>query len=237
LTRKMGGTRDTKRYRALMAQRDVVARELARLGFPVNPGKKNVDPVTASFLGGQLTKLGKKLSRKRNPAEAAAEMYQKFHGRPSGELVEVEKPVHYHAHLAALGELEKLTVKSNDGAVVDLEGFGDAVLCSNERGTQLYIEGGDQAVKLSAFGIGKPYHDVEDLGEVVKLWYFTTKDHLGDQGGEASYHHKLSEEKRRRAYGFGEQRAPKPRLLYDVVNESLSFAGGEYTVEPEGIRN
>jgi hypothetical protein len=173
-----------------------------------------------------------------NPADAAASMYEKFHGRASGEVVEVEKPVHYHAHLAALGELEKMTVKSNDGGLVDLEGFGDAVLCSNERGTQLYIEGGDQAVKLSAFGIGKPYHDVEDLGEVVKLWYFTTKDHLGDQGGEASYHHTLSEEKKTRmSYGFGERRAPKPRLLYDVLNKSLAFAGGEYSIEPEGIRN
>jgi hypothetical protein len=175
---------------------------------------------------------------KRNPSDAAASMFQKFHGRPSGEVVEVDKPVHYHAHLAALGELEKLTVKSNDGGLVDLEGFGDAVLCSNERGTQLYIEGGDQAVKLSAFGIGKPYHDVEDLGEVMKLWYFTNKVHLGDQGGEASYHHTLSEEKKTRmSYGFGERRAPKPRLLYDVLNQSLAFAGGEYSVEPEGIRN
>ena len=185
-------------------------------------------------------KIGSKLKKKAtgNPADAAAEMYQKFHGRPSGEVVEVEKDVHYHGNLAALGELEKLTVRANDGGLVDLEGFGDAVLCSNERGTQLYVEGGDQAVKLSAFGIGKPYHDIEDLGEVVKLWYFTTKDHLGDQGGEASYHHKLSEEnKTRMSYGFGEKRAPKPRLLYDVMNEALAFAGGEYTVEPEGIRN
>ena len=175
---------------------------------------------------------------KGNPAGAAAEMFQKFHGRPSGEVMEVQKDLHYHGNLAALGELEKLTVKANDGGLVDLEGFGDAVLCSNERGTQLYIEGGDQAVKLSAFGIGKPYHDVEDLGEVVKLWYFTTKDHLGDQGGEASYHHKLSEENRvRLQQDFGQKRAPKPRLLYDVMNQALAFAGGEYLVEPEGIRN
>ena len=209
-------------------------------GYAERIERANVDPLTASFLGDQLTKLGKKLADKRgkNPASAAASMYEKFHGRPSGEVVEVKKDLHYHGNLAALGELEKLTVKANDGGLVDLEGFGDAVLCSNERGTQLYIEGGDQAVKLSAFGIGKPYHDVEDLGEVTKLWYFTTKDHLGDQGGEASYHHTLSEEKKTRmSYGFGERRAPKPRLLYDVLNQGLAFAGGEYSVEPEGIRN
>ena len=199
-----------------------------------------VDPTMAAMLGDEFMKIGAKLKKKasRNPADAAAEMFQRFHGRPSGEVVEVNKPVHYHAHLAALGELEKLTVRANDGGLVDLEGFGEAMLCSNERGTQLYIEGGDQAVKLSAFGIGKPYHDVEDLGEAVKLWYFTTKDHLGEQGGEASYHHTLSEEKKTRmTYWFGEKRAPKPRLLYDTLNQSLVFAGGEYTVEPEGIRN
>jgi hypothetical protein len=136
--------------------------------------KNIVDPTMAAMLGTEFGKLADKFRKKagasRNPADAAAEMYLKFHGRPSGEVVEVEKAVHYHGNLAALGELEKLTVRANDGALVDLEGFGDAVLCSNERGTQLYIEGGDQAVKLSAFGIGKPYHDIEDLGEVVKLW-------------------------------------------------------------------
>jgi hypothetical protein len=228
---------DLKKRVALLKERDQLWHEaMGNAG----EGRRNVDPLTASFLGDQLTKLGKKLADKRgkNPASAAASMYEKFHGRPSGEVVEVKKDLHYHGNLAALGELEKLTVKANDGGPVDLEGFGDAVLCSNERGTQLYIEGGDQAVKLSAFGIGKPYHDVEDLGEVVKLWYFTTKDHLGDQGGEASYHHTLSEEKKTRmSYGFGEKRAPKPRLLYDVLNQGLAFAGGEYSVEPEGIRN
>jgi hypothetical protein len=234
IDREILGAVDFKKRAAWLKKRQQVWNE----ALGKNPGRKNVDPLTVSFLGAEFTKLGKKLEPKRNPSGAAASMYEKFHGRPSGELVEVDKPVHYHAHLAALGELEKLTIKSNDGGLVDLEGFGDAVLCSNERGTQLYIEGGDQAVKLSAFGIGKPYHDVEDLGEVTKLWYFTTKDHLGDQGGEASYHHTLSEEKKTRmSYGFGERRAPKPRLLYDVLNQGLAFAGGEYSVEPEGIRN
>jgi hypothetical protein len=207
---------------------------------PAAAGNPVVDPTVAAYLGTELTKLGGKLRKKagRNPADAAAEMYEKFHGRPSGEVVEISKEVFYHGNLAALGELEKLTVRANDGAVVDLEGFKGAILCSNERGTQLYIEGGDQAVKLSAFGIGKPYHDIEDLGEVVKLWYFTTKDHLGDQGGEASYHHRLSEEgKVRMQQDFGKRHVPRPRLVYDTQNRALGFAGGEYTVEPEGIRN
>lgn len=202
--------------------------------------KNLVDPTVAAMIGTEFSKLGDKLRKRagRNPAEAAADMYQKFHGRLSGEVVEITKEVFYHGNLAALGELQKLTVRANDGAVVDLEGFKGAILCSNERGTQLYIEDGDQAVKLSAFGIGKPYHDIEDLGEVLKLWYFTTKDHLGDQGGEASYHHRLSEEgKVRMQQDFGQRRAPRPRLVYDTSNRALGFAGGEYTVEDEGIKN
>lgn len=224
-------------------QRPPVSRHYDRDGAEAKKDKLNAQGAKggpfAVFIGDPdyFARVGYGMKRL-NPADAAAEMFQKFHGRPSGEVVEVRKDLHYHGNLAALGELEKLTVKANDGGLVDLEGFGDAVLCSNERGTQLYIEGGDQAVKLSAFGIGKPYHDVEDLGEVTKLWYFTTKDHLGDQGGEASYHHTLSEERKTRMfYGFGERRAPKPRLLYDVLNQALAFAGGEYSVEPEGIRN
>jgi hypothetical protein len=319
LVQRIGPERDTKRLQSLIDQRDGVAKELARLGFPVNPGSgafercvEDVeakggayDPRAVCAAAGRrkygakkfaaMAQAGKRQAAdnpaqtppayvypserstgrwsvgipgsavetrkskrgaiawaerlrksgavrevivQSNPSDAAAEMYRKFHGRLSGEVVEVEKPLHYHAHLAALGELEKLTVRAHDGGLVDLEGFGDAVLCSNERGTQLYIEGGDQAVKLAAFGIGKPYHDIEDLGEVVKLWYFTTKDHLGDQGGEASYHHKLSEENSlRMQQSFGEKRAPKPRLMYDTLNQALAFAGGEYSVEPEGIRN
>lgn len=224
-------------------QRPPVSRHYDRDGAEAKRDKLNAQGANggpfAVFVGDPdyFARIGYSMKRL-NPAGAAASMFQKFHGRPSGEVLEVEKDLRYHGNLAALGELEKLAVRANDGALVDLEGFGDAVLCSNERGTQLYIEGGDQAVKLSAFGVGKPYHDVEDLGEVVKLWYFTTKDHLGDQGGEASYHHTLSEEKKvRMQQNFGRKRAPKPRLLYDVLNQALTFAGGEYSVEPEGIRN
>ena len=223
------------------------ARELQRVALAGRKraaggkARKNVfDPSVGAYLGSELSKFGAKLQKKsgRNPAEAAAEMYEKFHGRPSAEVVEIEKRVHYHEHLSGLGELEKLTVRANDGALVDIEGFKGAILASNETGTQLYIEGGNQAVNLSAFGIGKPYHDLEDLGEGVKIWYYTTKLHLGKEGGEASYHHKFSEEKKvRMEYVFGQSRAPKPRVVYDTMNRALGFIGGEYTVEPEGIRN
>jgi len=178
--------------------------------------------------------------RRRNPEAESAEGFEAFHGFRPTEQITIEKDVHYHSELWAIGELIKLIVVSPDGIEVDITGFKGAMLSANEANTQLYIEGGDQTVNLSDFGLGEPYHDKEDLGEVKKLFYFTNKTHLGDQGGEAVYHHKLGEEGTKRNYEFGKlegRKVPRPRLAYDVVNQALEFIGGEYVIEPEGIRN
>ena len=179
-------------------------------------------------------------SARRNPETESADSFQKFHGFNAKEQITVEKDVHYHSNLWAVGKLEKLEVISPDGEQVMLNGFKGAILSANEDNSQLYIEGGDQGVDLSEFGIGKPYHDKEDLGEVKKLFYFTNKTHLGDQGGEAIYHHTLGEERTKRNYLFGKlkgRKVPRPRLVYDVMNQALEIIGGEYVIEPEGIRN
>jgi len=171
---------------------------------------------------GKMPKLNK--GKRRNPALESEEAYADFHGRPSEETVVVEKQVHYHKHLAAAGKLEKLVVVSRHGERVTLSRFKGAVLCFNERRTQLFVEGGDQSVDLSEFGISpKNAHEIETLGEVTDVEYFTTKDHLGNDGGTAIYHHKFSR--------------PYPELVYDVVNQSLTFSGGRYVVLPEGIDN
>jgi hypothetical protein len=187
-------------------------------------------------IGGRVPKADiqwlEKVSKRANPAEAAAEMSERFHGRPVTEVLDIEEQVHYHEHLAELGELERLKVKALDGGIVTLTQFDGAILCSNEDGSQLYIRGGDQAVDPASFAVEKPYHDKEDLGEVVKIWYFTTKEHLGDQGGTASYHHEFGEEDRERG-----TRPRRPRLEYSTRDQRLSFSGGAYAVEPEGIRN
>ena len=180
-----------------------------------------------------------KLMRKINPEAEAAEAFEKFHGFPPREEIVVDRDVHFHERLWAVGELEKLTVIAIDGGRVDLSGFADkkgesAMLCGNERMTQLYIEGGDQEVDLAEFEIGEPYHDKEELGKIKKLFYFTDKTHLGDQGGEAVYHHKLGEEKKTR---MGLRIVVQPTLVYDVRNKALEIIGGEYVIEPEGIRN
>lgn len=159
---------------------------------------------------------------KHNPPEQAAAAYEGFHGRESEETVVVEKQIHYHKHLASAGKLEKLTVVSRQGYKVDLSGFKGAFLSFNEKRTQLYIEGGDQAVELRQFGINpKTAHEQETLGDVLAVEYFTTKDHLGSQGGTAIYRHRFAK--------------PYPELMYDVINQALSFWGGKYTIPDEGI--
>ena len=225
-----------------------------------NPKKKNILGVAALSSLPAVSDFGKKVSRfvktgkVKNPEDSSIAGFEMFHGRPSEETVIVEELVHTHHHLWAIGDLVRLDVLANDGHMVDLSNFEDSdgkacLLCGNEPrdidgkqvATQMYLRGGDQAVDLEQFGIGEPYHDKEDLGEVVKIWYYTTKDHLGDQGGEATYHHKAGEERRFRIKkDFGKIRGrevPRPRLAYDTLNNTLEFIGGEYTIETEGVRN
>jgi hypothetical protein len=159
--------------------------------------------------------------RRANPAEDSAEAFAEFHGRPSEQVVTVTKEIHYHAHLAAAGKLVSLTVRSRMGEIV-LEDFKGALLCFNEGRDQLFIEGGDQEIDLDQFGISAR-HEVQTLGAVTRIEYFTTKDHLGREGGKAVYVHDFSK--------------PYPHLNYDVRNRQLSFSGGAYSVLPEGIDN
>jgi hypothetical protein len=143
--------------------------------------------------------------------------------------VEVTKRVHFHEHLAALGKLEALVVLRS-GNEHRLVGFKGAKLCCNERKNQLFVEGGDQALDSKDFGFGRSWpHEKNTLGVVTRLEYFTTKKHLGSEGGTAIYFHLPAEPERGRSAGTG------PDLIYDAVNESLEFAGGTYEILAEGI--
>jgi hypothetical protein len=181
----------------------------------------------------------------RNPIDSAQERYERFHGRPSTELVDIKTPFHEHSVVAGIGELRKLVVISAEGRRVTIKNFGvnqhgnPALLTMNEAATQLFIDGGDQSVSLDDFGILKPYREWETLGQVRDVYYFTTKDHLGSDGGTATYHHKFG--------GMGEyqnaqgrtvrRRSRLPDLIYDTRNKLLYFSGGGYTLPDEGIAN
>jgi hypothetical protein len=182
------------------------------------------------------TAAGTRKKRKRNPADEAIAGYQDFHGRPPEEFVTVERKVHFHSNLSGAGELKRLVVIPEDGKrVVTLTKFKRAILAFNERGNQLFIEGGDQSVNLADFGIDpEKYHENETLGKVKKIDYFTTKDHLGSEGGTATYQHTFrttNEDGRHVTIRI----ARYPDLIYRVLEQHLEFSGGSYEILPEGI--
>lgn len=187
---------------------------------PKFAARKRARPLAGSRRKKTISRRKNTASRA-NPLNLAEERFQAFHGHPSDEVLEIKTDIHHHTALAGLGKLEKLVVK-NERYKVILKKFGGAVLAMNEQATQLFIDGGDQAVDLSDFGITDPIHEKEVLGRCERVYYFTRKSHLRpEDGGTAIYNHK-----------FGKN---KPYLVYDTVNQLLEFAGGGYTLPDEGI--
>jgi hypothetical protein len=173
---------------------------------------------------------------KRNPSTSAAKAFESFHGYEPTERITVKQEVHHHKHLAAAGELVGLQVKTLKGDVRKIEGLGKALLCFNEEQNQLFIRGGDQflsASELKKFGADGG-HELETLGQIVGVAYFTNKTHLGDEGGEAIYSHKFrttNEAGRHVTVTI----ARYPWLNYRVLDQQLEISGGSYTIRAEGI--
>lgn len=171
---------------------------------------------------------GKRIeAREGNPASGAAAKYEEFHGVPSEEEVVVTEEVRYHGNLAGLGDLVEIVVKTPSGykAVLDFDKSG-TILCCSEDGKQLYLRGGDQAIDLAAIKMNGDewIRDSMVLGKVLKMTYRTAKKF--DDLQVLDYEHKL-----------GEESGVRPELIYDVLNNQLSVAGGQYDVRPEGVVN
>jgi hypothetical protein len=180
-------------------------------------------------------KVVRKNLARRNPADESVAVYEEFHGKQPDEFITVEKQIHFHRHLAGAGELRRMVVLSrNHKFKVTMTRFGGAILAFNERKNQLFIEGGDQSVNLADFGITREPHEVETLGRVMSIDYYTTKTHLGEDGGTAIYRHKF-----RTTNELGKHVTVKiaeyPDLIYHVLDERLEFSGGSYTILREGI--
>lgn len=179
-------------------------------------------------------KNARRREAKRNPADAAMAVSEEFHGRPVKAMIPVQQKRHYHKYLAELGELRKLVIMSRDGKHrVTLSKFDGAMLAANEDKNQLFIVGGDQSVTLSDFGIRNP-HETETLGEVVKIEYFTDKEHLGSEGGTAIYTHKFRTTNDNGRHATVRM-ARNPDLIYHLRDEHLEFSGGSYEIKAEGI--
>jgi len=168
----------------------------------------------------------------RNPMEAAAAASAGFHGREPVEAIDVITEEHYHDYLADCGELVSLDILApdSDHEAIPLEGFNGAHLAMSENRDQLFIEGGDQAVppeELQKYGIDiATLHEREVLGPLAGVTYYTTKFHLGEEGGKADYTHL-----------FGEEGGLLPVLIYRTRDALLEIAGGSYTIPDEGITN
>lgn len=184
----------------------------------------------------EATRVFNKLypASKRNPAAGAIAVSEEFHGRKVGKMVPVSQQRHFHKYLAELGELTKLVVLTRDGrGKVTLSDFGGAMLTCNEAKDQLFITGGDQKVNPRDFGIDKP-HEVETLGEVVTIEYYTDKHHLGDEGGTATYVHKFRSTNENGKH-VTVRTARNPDLIYHKRDKHLEFSGGSYLIRKEGI--
>lgn len=174
---------------------------------------------------------------KRNPAEAAAEAFKEFHGYPPNEVIKVVREVHHHKHLAAAGDLAGLIVRPIDARLPNqkIEGMGDALLCFNEKKNQLFIENanGISNAGLRRFGI-TTVHEIETIGKILKVGYFTDKKHLGKEGGEAIYSHTFRTTNENGTH-ITVKIARYPDLIYRVLEEQFEISGGSYEILREGI--
>lgn len=190
----------------------------------------------AGVMGGmtkaQAKEIIAKLGRKSNPdaEERAGELYTEFHGHAPQHVDEYTEPSPRGVTLTELGDLIELKVKCDAGwkerSLNFPRGSGDDVvkLASNPAGSQLYLVGGNQRLRSFApFGADRS-KELVDLGECTYIAYRAKKTHVN--GIASDYEH-----------FFGEENDVRPRLMFDRRTSRLSFAGGNYTVKPEGIVN
>jgi len=168
-------------------------------------------------------------------------MYESFHGQPSEEVLEIEERDHYHSHLAGLGQMIGLKIRTVTGFDWTVE-FKDTVLASNEKGTQLYLVGGDQKLDLKRVKLDDSDKDMVIVGEAWLIGYHTEKDF--DNFQPTDYIHGFGIERdhtklRKSADLWDDAEPPKeesfwsgkyPTVRYDRVNERIFLDGGEYKI-------
>ncbi len=224
-----GASRDNPKKRARGSRSGMTRNEKTLMGAGKRLALAGVYPAAV------LLNKGKR--KKKNPGEdAAADAFREFHGHDAKEVVTFETMHHFPRTTSAIGDLVRLVIRLpkergvRGGQYVDLDNFGEAWLTEHPTMKQLYVEGGDQSLDLETFGLdSSDPHEVEYLGELVRCEYFTTKDHLGKDGGEAIYHHK---------FGKNELTLKKTELIrvgYHVPDEQILFVGGGYEIPAEGI--
>jgi hypothetical protein len=159
----------------------------------------------------------------RNPVDSAGSLSESWHGRPAHTATDYPENIHYHGVLTDLGRLKEIMVMVDDRRGQTISFDAHTRLASSENGKQLYVVGGDQSIDLGALGIKgeEAKKDLVYVGPVHHIVYVTAKDHLGKADKVSGpYVHKL-----------GEDSGVMPVVLYDTLNETLSFAGGNYFID------
>lgn len=163
---------------------------------------------------------------RRNPDDLASaeSMYEKFHQKVPGKIIEYDLPYHYPENFAELGKLKELRVfLDKSDPEFPITSFGECQVVCTPDGKNIYFVGGDQAIDLGNFDISSDKDEI-DLGPCIYICYHTMKGFHDFQ--PTDYEH-----------DFGEEDGIFPRLCYNRLNQRLYLISGNYEVKREGIVN
>lgn len=167
-----------------------------------------------------------KRTRRRNPEgmSGAESMFQEFHGKAPGRILEYDQQFRYPDKFAEMGWLLKLKFDlDTQNPNFPLTEFGKCQAVCTPDGSNIYFIGGDQSLRLDDLNIATD-KDVVELGPCTFIEYHTVKGFHDFE--PIDYRHR-----------FGEEDGCVPTLAYDRLNRTLFLLGGNYRVRPEGIVN
>jgi hypothetical protein len=217
---------------------------------------------TQGALKGVSKWAGRKKGRK-NPGDVEG-MSEKWHGRKSQNVTEVEEIESYDEDMAELADLEELGVLGSncrDEWNITFKKDRPKLACDGD-GENLEIIGGDQELVLkgNAEGMVKDGKKLIPLGWLARVVYETDKHHLeGSNGYPESYEHYFGEEYYKTSgVNYDDFKTPDhwfqelkmqgvvkraishgylPMLIYNQTDTKLLIVGGKYKVEDVGIKD
>jgi hypothetical protein len=207
-------------------------------------GKSSITSKAISKGAQALKKLGGLFPRA-NPEGGSADLYEEFHGVPSGETIEYIERQHYHEWLSAIGPLIELEVENEQGTrsmtlkapdPMDSPAEDVVMVAFNERrgdgpikgADQAFFVGGDQSIDLDMLlnKFGMVEGDIREkmvIGRIRKLTYRTKKTFEQDGKSEIDFYHE---------HGKEGARGVLPFLVYKPLNPSMEIVGGRYSIAP-----
>jgi hypothetical protein len=212
--RKLTGAKKAEFLRRMARGRKAAAK---------NPRRRR--PKASGARKGKTTRRKNGRRRNQETMSDAEHMYEVFHGRHRGQIVEYDELVNYPDKFAELGQLRELRFyldEANPRFPLTRFGAECRVVCTPD-GENIYFVGGDQSIDLQALDIASDKNLIE-LGPCVYIAYKTTKDFHDFE--PIIYEHQ-----------FGEEDRILPTLAYDTLNQRLLLMSGNYRVERAGIVN